>query len=248
LTTRRPTTGSTGSLRHLGFSFHDKAEAFPGIVNAYAGWTFCQIQYNYMDAEYQAGTKGLEYAAAQGLAVIAMEPLRGGALANPPSAVRRILASLPGNRSPAEWGLQWVWNHPGVSLLLSGMSSLPQVVENLQAAEEAEINSLQAGELALITRARKKFEERTAIPCTSCGYCMPCPNGVNIPLNFELYNTAERYEDLAGSRFRYQRFMADGEKAIACTGCRSCEEKCPQKISVSEWMPKVAAALEVDQK
>jgi predicted aldo/keto reductase-like oxidoreductase len=232
-----------GRIGHLGFSFHDKAGAFPRIVDAYSGWTFCQIQYNYMDTDYQAGLKGLKYAASKGLAVIVMEPLRGGALANPPETVRAIFASSAQKRTPAEWALRWVWNQPEVSLLLSGMSAMPQVQENLRVAGDSGAGTLAAGDLELIARAKEKFEERTAIPCTRCGYCMPCPNGVNIPFNFELYNAAEMYEDVAAARFRYLRFMGDGEKASACIGCRVCEEKCPQKIPISEWMPKAAAVL-----
>ncbi len=232
-----------GRIGHLGFSFHDKPEAFTKIVDAYDGWTFCQIQYNYMDTDYQAGTKGLKYAAAKGLAVIVMEPLRGGALANPPKAVRAILDSSAQKRTPAEWALRWVWNQPEVSLLLSGMSALPQVEENLRVAGDAEITSLKPEDIAIIAAAKKKFEERTAIPCTRCGYCMPCPNGVDIPFNFELYNAAEVYDDVNPARFRYLRFMEERARASACVACRVCEEKCPQKIPISEWMPKAAALL-----
>ena len=237
-----------GRIGHLGFSFHDSYEAFPKIVDAYDGWAFCQIQYNYMDTDYQAGTKGLKYAAAKGLGVIVMEPLRGGALANPPEGVRGILQSSPERRSPADWALRWVWDQPEVSLLLSGMTALPQVVENLRVAGAAEAGSLKPAELALIAAARRKFEERTPIPCTRCGYCMPCPSGVNIPFNFELYNTAEMYDDLKGARFRYANFMEDSAKAAACIACRACEAKCPQHIPVSEWMPKAAALLAETEK
>ncbi len=237
-----------GRIGHLGFSFHDGPSAFPKIVDAYDGWTFCQIQYNYMDTDYQAGLKGLKYAASKGLAVIVMEPLRGGGLANPPRAVRGIFESFPEKRSPAEWGLRWVWNQPEVSLLLSGMSSMPQLTENLRVAGDACVNSMTAEELELLARARKKFEERKAVPCTRCGYCMPCPNGVDIPFNFELYNAAEIYDDVKGARFRYTRFLEEGARASACSACRACEEKCPQKIPVSEWMPKVAARLGEDKK
>ena len=232
-----------GRIGHLGFSFHDKKEAFPKIVDAYPGWTFCQIQYNYMDTSYQAGTEGLKYAASKGLGVIVMEPLRGGALANPPKGVRAVFDDYADRRSPAEWGLRWIWDQPEVSFLLSGMSSMAQVEENLRAAEEAEINALKPAELELIAAARNKFEERTAIPCTRCGYCLPCPNGVDIPYNFELYNAAEIYDDVKSARFRYERFMEERARAGACTGCRSCEEKCPQKIPISGWMPKAAALL-----
>ncbi len=232
-----------GRIGHLGFSFHGSTEAFPKIVDAYAGWTFCQIQYNYMDTDYQAGMKGLKYAASKGLGVIVMEPLRGGALANPPKAVRAIFDGSPVRRTPAECALRWVWNQPEVSLLLSGMSAMPQVEENLRVAADSCISALKPADLELIAAARKKLEERTAIPCTRCGYCMPCPNGVDIPFNFELYNAAEVYEDVNPARFRYQRFMEEGARASACIACRVCEEKCPQKIQISEWMPKVAALL-----
>jgi predicted aldo/keto reductase-like oxidoreductase len=231
-----------GKIGHLGFSFHDRGEAFPKIVDAY-GWTFCQIQYNYMDTEFQAGVKGLRYAASKGLAVIVMEPLRGGALARPPKAVRAVIDSYPVKRSPAEWGLRWVWNQPEVSLLLSGMSSVPQVEECLRVASDAGVDSLQPEELGLIAAARKEFAGRAAIPCTGCGYCLPCPNGVDIPFNFELYNSAEMYDDVKAARFRYLRFMDESERASLCVGCRSCEEKCPQRIPISEWMPKAAALL-----
>jgi hypothetical protein len=237
-----------GRIGHLGFSFHDKYEAFPKIVDAYGGWTFCQLQYNYVDTDYQAGTQGVSYAAAKGLAVVVMEPLRGGSLANPPRVVRGIFESFPEKRSPAAWGLRWVWNHPEVSLLLSGMTAMPQVEENVRAAEDAEINVMTDAELELIARAKEKLVERTAIPCTRCGYCMPCPNGINIPFNFELYNDAVIYEDVNEAPFRYMRFMAEGERASACVACKACEEKCPQKIPVSEWMPKVAATLEAEKK
>ena len=233
-----------GRIGHLGFSFHDNYEAFPKIVDAYDGWTFCQIQYNYMDTDYQAGEKGMKYAASKGLAVIVMEPLRGGALANPPGAIKKIFEAFSKKRSPADWALRWVWNQPEVSLLLSGMGEMAQVEENIRTAGAAAVNSLKAGELALIAAARKKFKERTAVPCTRCGYCMPCPNGVNIPFNFELYNAAEMYEDVKGARFRYMSFMDECERAKACGACRACEEKCPQKIPISEWMAKVSAALE----
>jgi hypothetical protein len=232
-----------GKILHLGFSFHDGGAAFPKIVDAYDKWTFCQIQYNYMDTEYQAGLKGLKYAASKGLAVIVMEPLRGGALANPPKAVREVFDAYPAKRSPAEWGLRWIWNQPEVSLVLSGMSNMAQLEENLKIASAAEVGCMGAAELETMAAARKKFEERTAIPCTRCAYCMPCPNGVNIPMNFELYNTAEIYDDLRAARFRYMRFMDESERADKCVVCRVCEKKCPQKIRIGDWMPKAAKLL-----
>jgi predicted aldo/keto reductase-like oxidoreductase len=232
-----------GRIGHLGFSFHDGPAAFPNVVDAYDGWAFCQIQYNYMDTDFQAGQKGLKYAASKGLAVVVMEPLRGGALANPPQDVRAILESSPLRRSPAEWALRWVWDQPEVSLLLSGMSTMAQVEENLRVAADCAVGTMSAAELAVLASARAKFSERVVIPCTRCNYCMPCPSGVDIPLNLELYNAALMYGDLSASRFRYERFVPADERAGACTGCKACEEKCPQKIRISEWMPKTAALL-----
>ncbi|WXG44422.1 MAG: aldo/keto reductase [Promethearchaeati archaeon SRVP18_Atabeyarchaeia-1] len=232
-----------GRIRNLGFSFHDKYEVFREIIDAYSGWTLCQIQYNYMDTENQAGTKGLKYAASKGLAVVVMEPLRGGRLTNPPKPIQEVFDSFEKRRSSADWGLRWVWNQPEVSVALSGMSTMKQVYENIRSANTSSVNSFASKELQLIERVKDKYRERTAIPCTRCGYCMPCENGVNILVNFELYNDAIIYDNPNTARMRYARFMAEKERAGACLQCRKCEEKCPQKILVSEWMPKVHALM-----
>jgi uncharacterized protein len=232
-----------GRIGHIGFSFHDEADVFKRIVDGYSGWSMCQIQYNYMDTEYQAGTEGLKYAAARGLGVVVMEPLRGGRLASPPPAVADVFRAADTDRSPAEWALQWVWDHEEVSTLLSGMTAMPEVEENLRAADRSRIGSQDAAGLELIGRARKILLERASIPCTQCGYCRPCPSGVDIPKNFELYNDCFVYDDPAIPRATYARFMPEGERADACTACRECEEKCPQGIAISECMPEVDAVL-----
>lgn len=232
-----------GRIGHIGFSFHDRHESFREIVDGYNRWTFCQIQYNYMDIESQAGTEGMRYAYSKGLAVIVMEPLLGGKLANPPQPVREVFEGFKTKRSPADWALQWIWNHPEVALLLSGMSSMRQVKENIDSANRSGVNSLGAEELRLIEEVRRKYKERTAIPCTGCSYCLPCPNGVNIPRNFSLYNDGFMHEDLPTARAMYVRFLLENERAGACVQCRVCEEKCPQKIPISEWMPKADAVL-----
>ena len=232
-----------GKICYIGFSFHDKYETFQEIINGYDRWSLCQIKYNYMDTEDQAGTAGLKLAAAKGLAVVVMEPLLGGRLANPPNSIREIFDGFGTKRSPSEWALQWVWNHPEVSVVLSGMSSMAQVEENLDCANRSAIDSLGAEEFELIGRVRENFRERILVPCTKCGYCLPCPIGVNIPVNFELYNDGFIHNDPKTARVLYSRFMSDGERASACTQCRTCEEKCPQKIIVSEWMPNVHAVL-----
>jgi predicted aldo/keto reductase-like oxidoreductase len=232
-----------GRIRHLGFSFHDNYESFPDIVNGYDGWTFCQIQYNYMDTENQAGTRGLKLAAAKGLAVVIMEPLLGGRLAHPPASIRQVIERSSVKRSPADWALQWLWNQPEMSVVLSGMSNLDQVNANLDSAAHARSHSFQATDLKLIADLQQKYRERAAIPCTKCNYCMPCPNGVNIPANFEIYNEAFLHEDIPGARFKYQIFITEAARASVCVACHVCEDHCPQKIPISEWMPKVHALL-----
>lgn len=232
-----------GKIKHLGFSFHDKEDAFIEIVDGYDKWDFCQIQYNYMDIDNQAGVKGLKYAAAKGLGVIIMEPLLGGRLANPPADVREIFEGSATKRSPSEWALGWLWNQPEVSLVLSGMSSMRQVEENIAAAGRAEAWLFGPEELEVIERVRRKYQERSAIPCTGCSYCMPCPNEVNIPRNFELYNGSVIHDDVSASRTTYNNFFAERNRAGSCVQCRICEEKCPQRIPISEWMPNVHNAL-----
>ncbi|WXG39656.1 MAG: aldo/keto reductase [Candidatus Freyarchaeum deiterrae] len=233
-----------GRIRKLGFSFHDKYDLFKEIIGACKEWSFCQIQYNYMDADNQAGTKGLKYAASKGLAVVVMEPIRGGVLANPPKPVQEILDSYGGKkRTPADWALQWLWNQPEVSVVLSGMSTMKQVEENIHSADISRVNFLGKGDLQLIKRIQKEYKKRTTIPCTKCSYCMPCPNGVNIPRNFELYNDSFIYDDPKPSRYWYRTLFPVKERANICIACKTCEEKCPQKISISEWMPKVDAWL-----
>lgn len=232
-----------GKIRHLGFSFHDEPGAFKEIVDGYDKWEFCQIQYNFMDTENQAGIAGLKYAASKGLAVVIMEPLLGGKLANPPKSILELYSSFAKKRSAADWALQWIWNQPEVSVVLSGMSSMDQVRENLRSADDSGINTLCPEEVGLIESVRKKYKERLAIPCTGCNYCMPCPNGVDIPSNFELYNNGFVHENMEASRFTYSKFFKAEEKADVCIQCRICETKCPQKISISEWLPKVHLAL-----
>jgi len=235
----------SGRILHLGFSFHDELEVFKKIVDAYDRWTMCQIQYNYMDIEYQAGTEGLRYAADKGLAVVIMEPIRGGQLARtPPEDVVAIWDSAPVKRTPAEWALQWVWNQPEVSVVLSGMSTMRHVTENVASAERSGVGSLLPEETALIDQVREAFRKRAAIPCTACGYCMPCPNNVNIPGVFGLYNDAVMYDDVRRARMLYGIRIPEGERASLCQSCQECEELCPQGLPISEWMVKCQELLE----
>jgi predicted aldo/keto reductase-like oxidoreductase len=232
-----------GRIRNLGFSFHDEFGVFKEIVNATDIWSFCQIQYNYMDTENQAGVRGLQLAADKGLAVVVMEPLLGGRLANPPEDVRHTFQRFPAQHSPAEWAFEWLWSQPEVSVVLSGMSAMRQVEENINAANSARTHGFGPAEEDLIVRVRELYRTRTEIPCTKCGYCMPCPNGVHIPNNFEIFNYAHLFDDVDTARFKYQVFLTEPERAGACIDCDVCEGECPQKIPISEWMPKVSALL-----
>ena len=232
-----------GRIGHLGFSFHDELPVFKEIIDAYDDWVMCQIQHNYMNMEHQAGTKGLRYAASKGLAVVVMEPLLGGKLVNPPEQVQRIWDTAEKKRTPAEWAFQWLWNQPEVAVALSGMSTMQQVVENVASADAAAVGALTARELALFPQVRKTYDELCPIPCTQCNYCMPCPNGVDIPRNFDIYNQGMMYNQPEQARTVYNRRLAEEARASACIQCQECEEKCPQSILISEWMPVVDDVL-----
>ena len=241
----------TGDIRYAGFSFHDDYSAFEAIVNGW-DWDVCQIQYNFMDVDDQAGTKGLRLAHSKNIGVIVMEPLLGGNLTTPPRVVQTIWErSTAPNRSPVERALRWVWNHEEVGLVLSGMSALEHVEENLHVASEAVIGELDAVELALYDEVRAAYISLKAIGCTACGYCMPCPEGVDIPSNFRSYNQAATYGNPEGARGQYAR-MKDlfdrglsetDTRGINCISCRICEPKCPQGLKIGDLMPEVAAVL-----
>jgi predicted aldo/keto reductase-like oxidoreductase len=234
-----------GRIGAIGFSFHDTYDVFREIVDAYDGWHMCQIQYNYMHENYQAGVSGLRYAAERGMAVVVMEPVMGGRLANPPEPIRRLWAEARVERSPVEWALQWVWNQPEVSVVLSGMSAMAHMRENVAAAERSHVGILTADDLALIDRVRDAYRELSAVPCTGCGYCMPCPQGVDIPRNLDLLNVGVMY-GMDDARRRYPRLQPDQDERIlasSCIQCRLCEEKCPQDIAIGDWMPYVHEVL-----
>ena len=235
-----------GSFQHFGFSFHDEYDAFKEIVDGYDNWALSQVQYNYMDADKQAGRRGVEYAAGKGLAVVVMEPLRGGMLAKePPQAVAKVWASAARERSRAEWGLLWVWNQPEVSVALSGMSTMEQVVENVAIAGRSGPGKLDSADLAMLSRVKDAFVGLRPVPCTNCGYCQPCPSGVEIPRIFHLYDESTMYDNPRMGRLGYSSPMglAPEHRADKCTECGECVEKCPQKIAIPEWLKKVHAAL-----
>jgi predicted aldo/keto reductase-like oxidoreductase len=232
-----------GRIGSLGFSFHDGFDTFIRILDGYDKWGMCQIQYNYLDVENQAGTRGLREAAKRGLPVVVMEPLLGGRLARPPLKIRKMIEASPVRRSPAEWALAWLWDLPEVSTVLSGMSAMSEVKDNLAIAERAEPGMLEAEDREWIGTIRRAYRECAPIPCTNCGYCMPCPAGVLIPANFGLYNDMSIHENPGVPRFSYANFFPDPGKASACVQCGECLDKCPQKIDIPGWMPKVHDAL-----
>lgn len=243
LLSRMEKAKNEGKIGHIGFSFHDNLQVFKRIIDSYDEWDFCQIQFNYMDINNQAGLEGLRYAASRDIPVIVMEPLLGGRLARPPKSILQIFQKSGIKRSPAEWSLQWIWNHPEVSVVLSGMNSIEQLNENLASADRAKENSLSESDLKIIQTVTKEFSSRTSIPCTKCRYCMPCPSGVEIPWNLEQYNEGIIYGDIGSPRFVYNTFIKPENRASACVSCSICETKCPQKINISQWMPKIHKVL-----
>lgn len=223
-----------GKVRHLGFSFHDDYSAFETILNGFDGWEFCQLQLNYAGTAEQAGMRGLEAAAAKGLGVIVMEPLLGGRLANPPAQVAKTLSPA---KTPVEWALDFLWNRPEVSLVLSGMSDLRQTEENLTYARRAAVGMLDKEALTMLANAEKVFHTMALVPCTGCGYCLPCPFGVEIPAVYAAYNASVSH----GTKEALSRRAAVKTGAEACTRCGQCEKACPQAIDGAALMPEVAA-------
>lgn len=244
------TAKADGRIVNVGFSFHGSPDEFTRIVDAYA-WDFCQIQYNYLDEENQAGTKGLEYAASRGLGVIVMEPLLGGKLASPvPAEVKAIWNEAQVKRTPVEWALRWIWNRPEVTVVLSGMNEETHVEENLRIAGEAQPESLTDAELELVGRVEQTYRRLMKASCTGCRYCVPCPAGVSIPVCFELYNTLHMFDSVEEARFMYAvrlcGAITGGEPAYAsqCERCGQCLEKCPQHLDIPGLLESVVKDLE----
>src|SRR4030042_1549610 len=229
-----------GRIANTGFSFHGDQPAFIQIIDAY-DWDFCQIQYNFLDQQNQAGAKGLKYAASKGRGVIIMEPLRGGMLGRkPPSEIANIWSEAEKKRTSAEWALRWIWNHPEVTVVLSGMNDEAHIQENIRIADEGNPNSLTEKELELIRRVERKYRSLMKAGCTGCRYCMPCPSGVDIPTCFESWNHLHMYGDAKWAKLFYIVRVAGlaGEPARAsqCEECGECEELCPQKLPIRELL------------
>jgi uncharacterized protein len=234
-----------GKIKHLAFSFHDEYAAFKKIIDDYDGWTMCQIHYNYVDSHYQAGTRGLKYAASKGLAVVIMEPIAGGRLATtPPQEIQAIWDKAEKKKKPAEWALQWVWNQPEVSVVLSGMSTMEQVKENVRSAGHSGPGSLTEKELKIINLVARKYAQFGYVGCTGCRYCQPCPEGVNIPTIISLYNEYFMKDRNDEIKKKYWEHVTPESQAKRCARCGKCEEICPQKLPVRDIINRAAWLFE----
>ncbi len=226
---------AAGSIRQIGFSYHGDSETFLKLLHAY-DWDFCQIQYNYLDEHTQAGRAGLEEAYALGIPVIIMEPLRGGKLVELPAKARTLLEQSSHRRTPAELGLRWLWDQPGVSCVLSGMNSLDMVKENIRIASEAQVGGFSEEDRNIVAQVKAIYQEREKVGCTGCRYCMPCPKGVDIPGNFYYYNLMYM-ENKNTARKGFMQVMGLRENpgfASQCIGCGKCEAHCPQHLPIRE--------------
>ena len=236
----------SGAIRQVGFSYHGNTEKFIQLVDAY-DWDFCQIQYNYMDEHSQAGRKGLHYAHEKGLPVVIMEPLRGGKLVTRlPQQVMEEFEKYPIRRSPAQWAFRWLWDQPEVTCVLSGMNSMEMLMDNVETASTTEVGELGEGERALLARVQAAIYSKMKVGCTGCGYCMPCPKGVDIPGMFAAYNL--RYSEGKFSALK-EHFMCsaarrDSTAAYNCIGCGKCESHCPQHISIRQELKNASKELE----
>ncbi len=230
-----------GKIRYFGFSFHDSYEAFESILKD-REWDFCQIQLNYMDAEEQAGVKGYELAKSMGVPVIIMEPVKGGSLAKLPDEIYAPLNEERAGYSPAAWALRWVASFDNVKVVLSGMSDMAQVEDNLKTL--GDFVPLTDKEKSLVSEVADKLRQRVYNGCTGCAYCMPCPAGVDIPKNFRIWNTHGVYDNKWGTIWNWEHDLPDDAKAKSCVGCGQCEEVCPQKISIREDLVRLQAQLD----
>lgn len=237
LTKKLAEAKASGKVRYVGFSFHDSLDLFKEIIEYWDGWDFCQIQYNYINTDYQAGTEGLRYAASKGLGVVVMEPLLGGKLANLAPHVAEV---FPEGKSHVEYALDFIWDQPEVSLLLSGMTEPDQVEGNLQYASRSHVGMVTEEEKEIYAKAKEIFDRMALVNCTKCAYCMPCPFGLNIPELFAAYNMTASH-GMAKAKAAYEALE---KKADACRACHHCEQECPQHIKISEVMTKVVKVFE----
>ena len=248
-----------GKIKYIGFSFHDTLPVFKEIVDFYH-WDVVQIQYNYMDTAIQATTEGLKYAAGKGMAVVIMEPLKGGKLANPPAEALEVIRKSKIRRTSVDWALQFLWNLPEVSVVLSGMGNLQMLNENCDSADRSGVSSLHEEDLNIIDDLIEIYRKKILVPCTSCKYCLPCPSGVNIPQNFAILNnvaleksnirkwlTKRDYKKMANSPKKLNKEKSNGNASL-CINCGICLEKCPQEIDIPDELKNVHLILKKGKK
>lgn len=248
-----------GKIKNIGFSFHDTFVVFKEIIDYY-DWDVTQIQYNYMDTAVQATERGLKYAYEKGIAVVIMEPVKGGKLANPPQEAKNLMNNAKNKRNPVDWALQYLWNLPEVSVVLSGMGNMKMLDENIASANKSGINSLDNEDLTIINELTRIYKENILVQCTACQYCMPCPFGVNIPNNFAILNNLvlekgrvmnfllrRGYKNMAGKEVNLNKEKTNGSAAL-CTKCGACLKKCPQKIDIPKELTNVHLILKERKK
>lgn len=226
---------ASGKIKYACFSFHDQLDVFKEIINSYDKWDMCQVQFNILDEHKQAGIEGIEYAASRGIPVVIMEPLRGGSLANVSNDIKAIWDKAGMERSHIEWAFRWICNHPEVTVVLSGVSTMEQLKDNIRIFENALPNSMSEQELAIVNEVQKCYKSRIKVGCTGCRYCMPCPSGVDIPDIFGRYDDAMLFDTLEDHRVKYKRsIIGKGKDPSQCAECGHCESVCPQHISIIE--------------
>ena len=236
----------TGAIRQVGFSYHGNSDMFCQLVDAY-DWDFCQIQYNYLDENTQAGVTGLRHAAAKGIPVIIMEPLRGGKLVkNLPPKAKQLMEQHPVSHTPAQWGFRWLWNQPEVTCVLSGMNSMEMVRENVKTASEAQVGQLTEADQTLLKSVVAAINANMRVGCTGCRYCMPCPKGVDIPGTFAAWNVkaAEGSMNALREYFMISLVRKDYTGPGNCIGCGKCEQHCPQHIEIRKELQRAKKELE----
>ncbi len=231
-----------GKIRYACFSFHDGYEAFEKIINAY-DWDMAQIQFNYMDVENQAGLRGVKLAGEKGIPLVIMEGLRGGKLATAPDNVQAVFDEFPVKRSPVEWGFRWLCDFPQIATVLSGVTNLEQTENNLEIFDRCTVGAMTDEEKALMDRVREAYLSRTKVGCTGCRYCMPCPNDVEIPRIFSIWNNRFQFNEPMKGNWDYKRRIDEGHDASKCVECGACESVCPQQLNIIELLKQADAEM-----
>ena len=226
---------AAGKIKYACFSFHDKYEVFEEIINSY-DWDMCQIQYNFMDINNQAGLKGVKLAGSKGIPIVIMEGLLGGRLAKAPANVQALYDAFTIKRSPVEWAFRWLCNHAEIATVLSGVSNMEQTLDNLRIFDTVEVGAMSQEELELMDKVRDAYNSLIKVPCTACQYCMPCPQGVDIPKTFAILNNASLYDGKEKGHDNFEAMVKTGKDPRNCVGCGACEAQCPQHINIIEML------------